>query len=280
MDPHPSTRIILLGTGTPNAEPDRCGMSIAVVVNDTSYLVDFGPGVVRRATAAFEAGIPALKPALLKHAFLTHLHSDHTVGYPDLILTPWVLGRDEPLTVCGPPGLRAMTDNLLHAYGADIHERLAGLEPANEYGYQVQVHEVEPGVCWRDANVVVEAFAVQHGTWPAFGYKFSTPDRTVVISGDTAPTDSVITHSTGCDVLVHEVYSVAGFKKRPPEWQRYHQHVHTSSHELATIAARARPRLLILVHQLFWGATEAQLLEEIRQGYDGRVVSGHDLDVF
>ncbi len=108
-----NSSIILLGTGTPNADPDCFGPSVALVVNQTVYLIDFGPGVVRRAAAA---GIPVCK---LNKAFLTHFHSDHTVGYPDLIFTPWVLGRREPLEVYGPPGIQEMTDHLLAAYYPD-----------------------------------------------------------------------------------------------------------------------------------------------------------------
>ncbi len=123
-----NTQIVLLGTGTPNPDPMRFGSSIAIVVGDTPYLIDFGPGVVRRASAACEKGISALTMPNLKMAFLTHLHSDHTAGFPDLILTPWVLGRNEPLQVYGPAGTRDMTDNILAAYQQDIHERLHGLE--------------------------------------------------------------------------------------------------------------------------------------------------------
>jgi ribonuclease BN (tRNA processing enzyme) len=276
----PLTRLVLLGTGTPNADPARSGPALAVVTGDTSYLVDFGPGVVRRAAAASQKGIAALQPPNLTCAFLTHLHSDHTAGYPDLILTPWVLGRAVPLQVYGPAGLQAMTDHILAAYEQDIHERLTGLEPANDQGYRVDAHEITPGECYRDTHVSVEAFPVSHGSWPAFGYKFTTPDRIIVISGDTAPVENVVKHSAGCDVLVHEVYSVAGFQRRPLDWQRYHAHVHTSSRELAEIAQRARPGLLVLVHQLFWGTSADDLVAEVRQFYDGPVVSGSDLDVF
>ena len=96
------TQVVLLGTGTPRPEPDRSGPATAIVVNSTAYLVDVGPGIVRRAAAAFEKGIPALAPDKLQTAFITHLHSDHTVGYPDLIFTTWVQGRRGPLKVYGP----------------------------------------------------------------------------------------------------------------------------------------------------------------------------------
>lgn len=275
------TQVILLGTGTPNADPDRSGPAVAIVVNGTAYLIDCGPGVVRRAAAAHRAGVEALEVSRLRRLFITHLHTDHTLGYPDLIFTPWVLERDEPLSVYGPPGTQAMTDHLLKAYDEDIRVRIDGLEPANPRGYLVNVHEIEPGVIYTDANVTVRAFRVTHGSWQyAFGFRFETPDRTIVISGDTTPTPSLIENARGCDVLIHEVYSQAGFEKRPREWQRYHARSHTSSVQLAAIAENVKPGLLILYHQLFWGSTEEELLAEIRRIYDGKVVSGNDLDVY
>src|SRR5260370_36144979 len=115
--PAARTQIVLLGTGTPGADPDRSGPATAVVVNDTPYLIDFGPGVVRRAKAAVvDRGVKALEPTNLRVAFVTHLHSDHTVGYAGLIFTPWTLGRRVPLEVYGPKGIKAMTEHLLEAY--------------------------------------------------------------------------------------------------------------------------------------------------------------------
>jgi ribonuclease BN (tRNA processing enzyme) len=134
---------------------------------------------------------------------------------------------------------------------------------------------------YRDANVVVTAFRVPHGSWPeAFGYRFDAGGRSMVISGDTAMSEAVVQACHGCDVLVHEVYSESGFARRPPEWQRYHERYHTSSSQLGKIATEAHPGLLVLYHQLFWGTSEEELLQEVRRGYAGKVVSGHDLDVF
>ena len=275
------TQVVLLGTGTPNPDPDRSGPAVAIVAGDTPYLVDFGPGVVRRAAAAQRIGVSALAMPKLTRAFVTHLHSDHTAGYPDLIFTPWVLEREQPLEVYGPKGLKAMTNHILKAYQADINIRLKGLEPANETGYQVKVNEIKPGVIYRDQNVKVTAFLVNHGSWPeAFGFRFDTPDRSIVISGDCAPSESVITNCNGCDVLIHEVYSEAGFKTRSPVWQRYHASFHTSSRELGEIATKAKPGLLILYHQLLWGTSEDKLVDEVRQFYKGRVVSGSDLAIY
>jgi len=143
------------------------------------------------------------------------------------------------------------------------------------------VHELSAGIAYRDDLITVTAFAVKHGAWSqAFGYKFQTPDRTIVISGDTGAESRIDEQCQRCDVLVHEVYSEAGFASRPAEWQAYHARYHTSSRQLASIASRARPALLVLYHQLIWSSTEDELLKELRSGYDGKIVSAHDLDVF
>lgn len=275
------SQVVLLGSGTPNADPDRSGPCVAIVVNGTPYLVDFGPGVVRRAAAAHRKGVTALDVKNLRTAFVTHLHSDHTAGLPDLILTPWVLERDQPLRVYGPPGIKSMTEHLLKAYAEDIRIRLDGLEPANSEGYKLQAFEVEPGWIYQDGNVRVKAFPVRHGSWPyAYGYRFETSDRVIVVSGDTAPSPSVAENCNGCDVLVHEVYSLAGFRTRPPEWQKYHSSFHTSTEERAEIARQARPKLLVLYHQLLWSRPRQELLSEIRQRYQGKVVFGNDLEIY
>ena len=276
------SRVVMLGTGTPNADPDRYGPAVAIVVDETSYLVDFGVGVVRRAAAAERSGITALGATRLTRAFATHLHSDHTLGLADLILTPWILERATPLTLYGPRGLQAMTRHLVAAYADDLRIRTRGGEPAHHHDpARVIVHEIAPGLVYRDELVKVTAFAVKHGAWEqAFGYRFETPDRTIVISGDTGPESHIEDQCRGCDVLVHEVYSAAGFAKRPPEWQAYHARYHTSAPQLGAIASRARPKLLVLYHQLIWSSTEDELVKEVRSAYDGTIVSAHDLDVF
>jgi ribonuclease Z len=210
------------------------------------------------------------------------LHSDHTLGLPDLIFSPWVLERTQPLEVYGPRGTKDLTAHLSAAYAQDVKVRIEGLEPANETGYQVRAHEIDEGVVYRDEQVVVRAFRVSHGSWPqAFGYRFETADRVVVFSGDAAPSESVVNNCNGCDVLVHEVYSHDRLLAREPDWQRYHTSVHTSTLQLADLATRAKPGLLVLYHQLYWGANDDDLLAEVRRaGYTGKLVSARDLGVY
>jgi ribonuclease BN (tRNA processing enzyme) len=269
------THVILLGTGTPNADPARSGPAVAIVVDSNTYIVDAGPGIVRRAAAA------KIPMSSLRIAFLTHLHSDHTVGLPDLMLSPWVLGRTIPLAVYGPPGTAAMVDHLEAAYAQDIDIRLHGGEPSNKTGYGGKGHDVPAGVVYRDSLVTVTAFEVAHGKWPhAYGYRFQTPDRVIVISGDTSPTDAVARACGGCDVLVHEVISSESLKGRTAEWQAYHRAYHTPGYELGDIATRARPKLLVLYHQLPSGIADTALLREVHTRYKGVVVSGKDLGVY
>jgi ribonuclease BN (tRNA processing enzyme) len=291
--PATNTQVVMLGTGTPLPDPDRSGPSTAIVVNDTAYIVDAGTGVVRRAVAAHDKGVKALEPTNLRIAFLTHLHADHTLGLPDLILTPWIMGRKEPLDLYGPAGTREMVAHILQAYDADIKTRTEGLEHSNRTGYKVNVHEITPGVVYKDASVTVKAFNAYHGSpQNTFGYRFETPGRVIVISGDATPKSDVLLNCNGCDVLIHEVYTQASFDKVSPEWKQYREAFHTSTRQLAEIANKTKPDLLILYHRANPGCDQArtqdcrdagseeQMLKEIREHYKGKVTAGHDLDVY
>ncbi len=275
------TKVVLLGTGTPRPFPDRSGPATAIVVGERGSLVDFGPGVVRRATAAAEKGTLQLESTNLKIAFLTHLHSDHTAGYPDLILTPWVMGRTE-LDVYGPEGLEEMTKHVLEAWRRDIEIRTTGLE--QRHALVVRAHDVKPGVVYQDERVKVTAFRVPHGQWPeAFGYRFDTPGKSIVISGDTSPSEEIVAHCQPCDVLIHEVYSPESVLSMP-DYKTYRAKYHTSTSELAEIANRAKPGILVVYHTAGRGPhgpiPDDQLLREIQKTYHGKVVIGHDLEVY
>ncbi|MEO6877615.1 MAG: MBL fold metallo-hydrolase, partial [Gemmatimonadaceae bacterium] len=233
--PADSTTVVLLGTGMPRPDPDASGPSTAVVVGSRVFLFDAGPGVMRRIAAAHLPinGVTAL--------FFTHLHSDHTLGYPDLIFTTWVMGRHTPLQAYGPRGLTSMTDHIIAAWSVDEAVRTNGLEHEAPNGYEVAAHEIQPGVVYDSGGVRITAFPVLHGTLDAYGYRIDTPTRSVVISGDTRPSPALLAAARGVDVLVHEVYSAEKLQpeKRPGggDWPTYMHQFHTSDVELGKLAA-------------------------------------------
>jgi ribonuclease BN (tRNA processing enzyme) len=276
----PQAVVIMLGTGTPVPDPAAWGPSSAVVVGDRLFLVDAGAGVTRRLAAA---GFPRIKD--IAATFLTHLHSDHTLGYPDLIFTTWIMGRRQPLAVYGPPGLRRMTDGILDSWRDDVEVRVKGLERETRDALRVTVTEIRPGVVYDEGGVKVTAIAVPHGDWPAFAFRFDTPGRSITFSGDTAPNPALVSAARGTDVLVHEVYNG---KRVAPEsrpggefWPEYLRTYHTSDAEVARVASEVKPGLLVLNHVLRLGGTDEEILRNVREaGYKGRVVIAKDLDRF
>ena len=281
--PAESASVIILGSGTPIPDALTTGPAVAIVAGGQAYLFDAGAAVVHRAEEAAERyRVPALVAPSLTRLFLTHLHSDHTLGYADVILTPWVTGRRDALEVFGPKGTAAMTEHLKLAYSDDIEIRTHAPDYLDPEGLRVNVHEIAAGPVYHDAHISVRAIPVLHGSWPqAFGYAIEAGGRSIVLSGDTAPCPAIAQACQGCDVLVHEVYSAVRFAALPSALQKYHAAFHTSTSELAAIAARSKPKLLVLYHQLYFGPREGVDLEkEIRQGYSGKVVSSRDLDLF
>jgi ribonuclease BN (tRNA processing enzyme) len=298
------TRVVLLGTGTPVPDPDRSGPATAIVVDDSVYLVDFGPGVIRRAeAAALKNRIPAVEPGNLKVAFVTHLHSDHTAGYSDLILSGWTSGRRVPLEVYGPSGLQSMTEHILKAYRVDIETRTNPDGPMRDAGrspdgWKVNAHDIKPGVIYKDEKVAVTAFVTKHAM-ESYGYRFETPDRTIVISGDTNPLEATINACNGCDVLIHEAQSVELLAKLPKSIQSFVAKYHTTTEQLAELANKAKPKLLVIYHTISFPpgiapprllppaagadalyASPEMLQKEIGTRYSGKFAIGKDLDVY
>ncbi len=281
LRPSPITQVVCLGTGNPIPDSKHQGPATAIVVNGQSYIVDCGPGIVRQASAAARRGIRALSMPGLTRLFVTHLHSDHTVGLPDIMFTPAVTGRREPLEVYGPSGLNRMVKLVQQAWSEDYEIRMHGGENGNPVAYKVNVHEIEPGVVYQDKNVKVTAFAVDHGQWKeAYGYRFDTPDRVIVISGDTTYCPNLVANAKGCDILIHEVYSEEGFKHLPKADQAYHSAYHTSGPQVGLVGFQVKPKLLILLHELPFGQPQGEILSEVHRYYSGAVVEAADLDVY
>jgi ribonuclease BN (tRNA processing enzyme) len=273
-----STVIVLLGTGTPRPDAEASGPATAILVGSRTFLFDAGPGVERRLSAAH---LPVNGPTAV---FITHLHSDHTLGLPDLILTSWIMGRTTPMPLYGPHGVGAMIDHIVAAWSEDIAIRTDGLEHETPGGYRVAVHEIAAGVAYDSGGVKVTAIPVRHGDWrEAYGYRIDTPTRSIVISGDTRPSPALADAARGVDVLIHEVYPASRLAVEPRpgggDWPAYMRTSHTSDVELGRLAAIANPKLLILYHVVNrLGATDAELVAAVHHaGFTGQVTVGKDL---
>ncbi|SEG19051.1 MBL fold metallo-hydrolase [Marinobacterium lutimaris] len=278
------TQVVMLGTGTPVPDADHSGPSTAVIYNGEAYVFDVGPGMVRSAiTAAQKKGIDALYPTKIKRLFITHLHSDHILDYPELASTYWWRRTEGNISVWGPTGLNEMTDGYYLMTKRDIELRTTGLNPVKDpTGYQYKTHEYDQGG-WtvKDGDVTVEAFEVPHGDiTPAFGYRITTPDKTIVISGDTSYSEKLVEMAKGADILVHEVICEEGWEKLPENWQKYHAAAHTKTDMLARVANEAKPGLLVLTHVLSYSAPRENTLTEVKALYDGEVVLAEDLDIY
>jgi ribonuclease BN (tRNA processing enzyme) len=291
--PDVKTRVATLGTGTPSPNPFRFGPAGALIVNDTPYLIDAGEGILRSiaktATAHDRQLVDCFDPKILTRLFITHLHSDHIVGLPSLILFPWIFGKADPLVIHGPAGTRNLVEKIIDGYRQDITERIHGPERANKTGRQVIVNEISgPGFVYEDANVRVEAFAHAHGSLQNFGYRFSTEDRVVVWAGDGKIGKAFQEACLDADVLVSELCSQDDIGKAPwggmslEEKEAIIWSYHVKPSELAQLATQAKVKLLVLNHESNYSSpynTEA-LLEEIKQFYNGKVISSRDGDVF
>jgi ribonuclease BN (tRNA processing enzyme) len=276
------TRVIVLGTGTPIPDAHRAGPGIAIVHKGESYLFDVGAGVIRNATTArYKYDIPSLYPTEICCAFITHMHSDHTLDFVELNFTMW-WRRREALLAFGPTGLEETAAGMIAMMQPDIRTRSSGTQPVMAVEtYRPVVKEISEGVVFTKDDLTIEAFNVPHGDIkPAFGYKVTTDDLTVVISGDTAYSEELLEMATGADILLHEVISDEGLLRNSESFQAYHKRSHTTATDLGRLAAVAKPDLLVLYHGLHYGLPEPGVLDEVRSVYDGKVVLANDIDVF
>lgn len=276
------TRVVVLGTSSPIPDADRAGASIAIIHKGEAYVFDLGAGATQQAIRAREKfDIPSLNPLAICCVFFTHLHSDHIADLPVLTAAAW-WRRSERLSVFGPRGLAEVSGGIAAMLGPDTRIRQGGAQPGDDPLLDgLLTNEIEAGVVFEKDDLVIEAFAVPHGRIkPAFGYRITTNDRSVVISGDTAYSETLIEKAKGVDLLFHEYVSDGMLAFMPESWQQYLTTAHTTTSELARIGTLAQPGKLILYHGLYTGVPESRVLEEVRAGYDGEVILANDLDSY
>jgi ribonuclease Z len=265
--------VLLLGTGYPRPDPEHAGPSTVVIAGDAWFVIDAGRGATLRLAAT------DLKYANMRAVFLTHLHSDHTAGLPDLFNTSWQFGRKTvPLQLYGPPGTKKLAGAMLEFFADDIHYRRDLLEKHPAAGATIRTHIVREGVVYEDGGVKVTAFAVDHRPVPhAFGYRFESGGQVVVISGDTRPTENLVKNAKGADVLVLEAYLPEHFDRvDTPEVAARLKSYHTSAEEAGELATRAGVKKLVLTHLIPAGADET-FRERAGRKFKGEIVVGRDL---
>lgn len=285
--------IVTLGTSTPSPNPYRFGPAGAVIAGEQPYLIDAGEGILRAiakaATAHDKLLVDSFAPKKLTKLFLTHLHSDHVVGLASIILNPWIFGRTEPMEIYGPVGTQNLVNGILRGHKSDIEERINGKEQSNDTGWRVNVHEIEAdGLVYTDEHVSVEAFAHEHGTIHNYGYKFITEDKTAVWAGDGKVNEKFGEVCRDADVLVTEICSLNTLHNAPwgglseEEKEEIIWAYHLKPSELAEVAATASVRKLILIHESNYSIpySPLALLDEMREYYNGDMVSSRDADVY
>ena len=278
-------RVTLLGTGAPPPDPHRFGPATLIEAGSQKLLFDVGRGVPIR---LWQIRVPLRD---INTTFLTHFHSDHVVGIPDVWLSGWLGGpfarRQAPFNIIGPVGTSEMMANLERAYAADVRIRIADEGyPLDGIKYVAREFEKDE-IVYEQSGVRVSAFTVDHGEHikPAFGYRIEYDGRAVVISGDTRYHENVIKHGAGSDLIIHEVAAVRPELLADPQVKKVMEH-HTSPQEVGRIFSLAKPKLgayshlVLLARGNVTALTPDELLAQTRETYDGPVVVGEDLMTF
>ena len=276
------SRLILLGTGGgPTPKPNRAEPAQVIIVNGAAYVIDCGNGVARQMVLA------GVNLGSLRAVFITHQHSDHNADYGNLIWLAWASTLTNKVNSYGPPPLNEMTRLFLEMNDTDIKIRMAD-EGRGDLKPLIVPHEITAaGPVMQDTNVKVIAALVDHGMLkPAFAYRFDCPDRSIVISGDTRPSENLVRLAHGADVLVHEVMYLPALEKLAagePNATTLSDHLktaHTSTEDVGRIATEAGVKTLVLSHFVPGGTPaipDTVWYDAVKPHFAGRLIVGRDL---
>jgi len=280
--PGGGSRLILLGTGGgPRPRKTNSAAAQVIVINDAAYVIDCGDGVARQLVSA------GIRLSQLRHILVTHQHSDHNADYGNLILLAWISGLKTRIDCWGPPPLQRMTELFMEMNAYDIRTRIED-EGRGPLQPLVHVHELSKGgVVFEDENVRVRAALVDHPpVVPALGYRFDAADRSIVVSGDTKPSESLIALARGADVLVHEALYPAGVDRlvagvpNASSLRRSILSHHTSAEDAGRVAQAAGVKTLVLSHLVPAddpAITDQMWIDAARTHYAGKIIVGKDL---
>lgn len=288
--------VVMLGSGGVTATLHRNGPSGAVIVNNSTYIIDAGEGIWRgiAKAAISHQGFLAehFAPKRINRLFLTHLHSDHTIGLPAVWLSSWIYGREEPFKVYGPVGTKQLTDHLIEAYHGDINERQFGPEgsPRMRNGWQIDAHEIgAPGLVYEDENVKIEAYHHLHGNFKQnFAFRITTAERVIAWTGDGRIEGELEKAVIDADILFSELSTEDNLGNANwggatlEEKQRTIWSYHIRPKELAEFATRMNVKTLVTMHERnYTDPFEPDaLMNEFKCHYDGVVYSSRDGDIF
>ena len=270
-------KLTLLGTGTPNPTIKRFGAAILVQAGGKNLLFDAGRGVTQR---LFQAKMPFGK---IDRVFLTHLHSDHVVGIPDLWLTGWLgapfARRKGPFRITGPVGTASMMAHLEKAYAWDIKTRHEDqrLPVAN---VTVEAKDMTEGVVYDESGIKITAIKVNHGEKidPAYGYRIDFDGRTVVLSGDTKFTENLVNGAKGADLIIHSVASISPGLLKKSKVMRSILSYHSEPEDTAKVFNAVKPKLALYSHIVTYGGhKDADIMRRVKAKYSGDVRMGRDL---
>ena len=266
-------KVTILGSGTPRVNIDRFSQSILIEHKNDKFLFDAGRGALLRLNQS------RILPNEIENIFFTHLHSDHILGFSDILMTGWVYHRQKPLNIFGPPGTINFVDSTIRSFEEDIKVRSLPPESLNVENLKSNIEIIYDDFIYKKNGLTIETFAVKHEPFTyAFGFKIFNSKYCMVISGDTTYSEQVIEKTKNCDLLIHEIAHASEHTLEKYPKAKGVISYHTDASQVSKIINTVKPRLTILNHVLSLdGSSDEQILNEIKKNTKHKVLIAKDL---